>query len=53
MAGGTLPWRITGGVLRAPGVRALAASVYRRVAANRYRMPGGTAACQIPSAQRH
>jgi predicted DCC family thiol-disulfide oxidoreductase YuxK len=53
MAGGTLPWRVTGGLLRAPGVRALAAYVYGHVAANRYRMPGGTAACRIPSAQRH
>lgn len=52
MGGGRLPWRLVGGVLRAPGVRVLAGYVYRRVAANRYRMPGGTAACQLPSAER-
>ncbi|MDX2939119.1 thiol-disulfide oxidoreductase DCC family protein [Streptomyces ipomoeae] len=47
MAGASLPWRLTSVFLRAPGIRTAAAYVYRRVAANRHRMPGGTAACQV------
>ncbi|GLZ10876.1 hypothetical protein Acsp04_11110 [Actinomadura sp. NBRC 104425] len=49
-AGG--PWRPVGAVLRVPPVRWIAHGVYRLVAANRHRMPGGTAACALPAAQR-
>jgi predicted DCC family thiol-disulfide oxidoreductase YuxK len=42
------PWRVAGRLLLAPGVRRVAAGVYRTVAANRYRLPGGTPACRVP-----
>lgn len=45
-------WRVAGGVLRLRPVRALAWPAYRWVARNRHRMPGGTAACSLPQAQR-
>jgi predicted DCC family thiol-disulfide oxidoreductase YuxK len=45
---GTLPWKLTGRALRLPVIRTLAAYAYRKVAANRHRMPGSTAACEIP-----
>ncbi|MER7078773.1 Predicted thiol-disulfide oxidoreductase YuxK, DCC family [Saccharopolyspora kobensis] len=47
-----LPWPVAGLVLSAPVVRALAELAYRGVAANRYRLPGGTPACRLPEAQR-
>ena len=37
-----------GTVMRLPGVRTLAAGVYRLVANNRQRLPGGTPACALP-----
>jgi predicted DCC family thiol-disulfide oxidoreductase YuxK len=40
-------WRLAGRVLDLPPVRALAWPVYRWVARNRHRMPGGTAACRV------
>jgi predicted DCC family thiol-disulfide oxidoreductase YuxK len=40
-------WRLAGWVLDLPPVRALAWPVYRWVARNRHRMPGGTAACEL------
>jgi len=40
-------WRIPAALLRLPPFRWLGAAVYRLVAANRYRLPGGTAACRI------
>jgi predicted DCC family thiol-disulfide oxidoreductase YuxK len=40
-------WRPVGLALRLPGVNALAGVVYRWVARNRYRLPGGTAACAV------
>ncbi|MBB3676453.1 thiol-disulfide oxidoreductase DCC family protein [Modestobacter versicolor] len=43
-----LPWSLLGRVLSAPPVRWVAPAVYRLVAANRYRLPGGTAACRLP-----
>jgi len=46
-AGG--PWRVVAGLLRAPGVRALTEVVYRLVARYRYRLPGGTPACRLPT----
>jgi predicted DCC family thiol-disulfide oxidoreductase YuxK len=39
--------RLAGWALTVPGLRGAAAAVYPRVAANRHRMPGGTAACKI------
>ncbi|MGK4579755.1 thiol-disulfide oxidoreductase DCC family protein [Kitasatospora sp. HPMI-4] len=40
-------WAYLGGVLALPPVRPLAAAVYRLVARNRHRMPGGTPACAL------
>lgn len=45
-AGGA--WAFLGRVLALPGLHALAGLAYRLVAANRYRLPGGTAACRMP-----
>ncbi len=43
------PWvRPAGVVLELPGVRSLAGVVYRWVARNRSRLPGGTPACAVP-----
>jgi predicted DCC family thiol-disulfide oxidoreductase YuxK len=42
------PWRAAGAVLALRPVTALAWPVYRWVARNRHRMPGGTAACALP-----
>ena len=39
---------VLGTVMRLPGVRTLAAGVYRLVADNRQRLPGGTPACALP-----
>jgi predicted DCC family thiol-disulfide oxidoreductase YuxK len=49
-AGG--PWRPLGALLGIPPFRWAAHCVYRLVAANRHRLPGGTAACALPPAQR-
>ncbi len=38
-------WRIAGRVILLPGISWLAAKLYRLVAANRRRLPGGTPAC--------
>jgi predicted DCC family thiol-disulfide oxidoreductase YuxK len=43
-------WRIVGTALLVPPVSWLAALVYRLVAANRMRLPGGTPACALPPA---
>lgn len=45
-------WRLLGVALGLRPVVALAWPVYRWVARNRHRMPGGTAACSLPAAQR-
>ena len=42
------PLGLLGRLILLPGVRAVAAGAYRLVAANRYRLPGGTPACRIP-----
>ncbi|MBM6404770.1 DUF393 domain-containing protein [Phycicoccus sp. CSK15P-2] len=39
--------RPVGALLLAPGVRPLAGAVYRWVARNRHRLPGGTPACSL------
>ena len=41
-------WKPFGWFLAIPPVRALAWPLYRLIARNRHRMPGGTAACAIP-----
>lgn len=38
-------WRIIGRTIAVPGISRLAAIVYRLVADNRHRLPGGTPAC--------
>jgi predicted DCC family thiol-disulfide oxidoreductase YuxK len=48
MAGRRWQWPF-GALLLAPGVNRLAGVVYRWVAANRHRLPGGTAACSLPA----
>ncbi|MBM7492338.1 putative DCC family thiol-disulfide oxidoreductase YuxK [Micromonospora luteifusca] len=45
-------WRVAGGGLRFAPVRAAAWPVYRWVARNRHRLPGGTAACALPQEAR-
>jgi predicted DCC family thiol-disulfide oxidoreductase YuxK len=43
-------WRVAGRILMLPGISWIAAKVYRLVADNRYRLPGGTPACaRLPS----
>ncbi|UNS97265.1 DUF393 domain-containing protein [Streptomyces tubbatahanensis] len=45
-AGGA--WPVVGASLTLPPLRWAAAGLYRLVAANRHRLPGGTAACAAP-----
>ncbi len=45
-------WRPMGRLLRLRPVLWLAEPLYRWVARNRHRMPGGTATCSLPHAQR-
>lgn len=45
-------WSALGWLLLAPGVRQLAGVVYRWIARNRHRMPGGTAQCSLPASER-
>jgi predicted DCC family thiol-disulfide oxidoreductase YuxK len=42
-------WKPFGWVLAFPPVRAAAWPLYRLIARNRHRMPGGTAACALPA----
>ena len=49
LSNGHLWWRPFGLLLRAPGINQLAGVVYRWVAANRHRLPGGTPACSRPT----
>ena len=44
---GPLPWRVAGRVIASPLVDPVARRAYHWVAANRSRLPGGTAACAI------
>jgi predicted DCC family thiol-disulfide oxidoreductase YuxK len=44
------PYGVAGRAMTLPGVRQLAAAVYRLVAKYRYRMPGGSPACALPPA---
>lgn len=45
-------WRVLGRLIVLPGVDVLAGILYRWVARNRHRLPGGTAQCAMPEAQR-
>lgn len=45
-------WAVLGRIILLPGVRSLAGVVYRWVARNRHRMPGGTAQCNLPASER-
>ncbi|MFI0486919.1 thiol-disulfide oxidoreductase DCC family protein [Actinomadura sp. 9N215] len=49
-AGGA--WRALGVAIRIAPVSWAAHAAYRLVAVNRHRMPGGTAACRLPAAER-
>jgi len=40
-------WRVVGRVMALPLIRDLAGVVYRQVAANRHRLPGGTPQCAL------
>lgn len=42
-------WGIAGRIIGLPGLRQLAGVAYRIVARYRYKMPGGTPACKLPS----
>lgn len=44
--------RPLGLLLLTPGVNSMAGVVYRWVARNRHRLPGGTPACSLPAAER-
>ena len=46
------PWPLAGWLMSAPVLRGVAEFAYRRIAENRYRLPGATPACQLPAAQR-
>ena len=45
-------WSALGALATLPPFRQAAAAVYRLVAANRQRLPGGTPACALPAAAR-
>ena len=45
-------WRPLGWMLDLPPVRWVAWPVYRLISRNRHRLPGGTAACSLPQADR-
>lgn len=45
-------WRPIGEILASRPVLALAWPTYRWISRNRHRLPGGTAACSLPQAQR-
>jgi predicted DCC family thiol-disulfide oxidoreductase YuxK len=42
------PWRPIGALLLVPPFSWIAAGIYRLIAANRHRLPGGTPACAVP-----
>ncbi|GAA3104727.1 thiol-disulfide oxidoreductase DCC family protein [Streptosporangium carneum] len=46
------PWSLAGFPLRVPPLRWVAHWVYRLVAANRHRLPGGTPTCSLPADRR-
>lgn len=46
-------WRIVARAILLPGISWVAAKLYRLVAENRYRLPGGTPACAVDAADRN
>ncbi len=46
-------WKVLGRFIVMPGVGRVSAVVYRWVAENRHRMPGGTAECVLPHVERN
>ena len=52
LMGGRGGWVPLGALLTLPGVRWIARGLYRTVAAHRWRLPGGTAACRLPAERR-
>lgn len=46
------PWSLAGLALRVPPFRWVAQGLYRLVARNRHRLPGGTPACALPAGRR-
>lgn len=44
------PWPVLGVIGDAPGIAWVADRVYRWIAVNRHRLPGGTPACAMPAA---
>ncbi|MFE9242884.1 thiol-disulfide oxidoreductase DCC family protein [Nocardiopsis sp. NPDC006938] len=51
LLGGGRPARVLGRFLLLPGARVVNRAVYRVVAANRHRLPGGTSSCTLPTAK--
>jgi predicted DCC family thiol-disulfide oxidoreductase YuxK len=45
-------WRVLGVLLSLPPVRWLGSVLYRLIAHNRHRLPGGTPACALPAEKR-
>lgn len=45
-------WALLGYAMLLPGIKQIAGVVYRWVAKNRDRMPGGTAECALPQSER-
>ena len=45
-------WAVLGYLILLPGIKQVAGVVYRWVAKNRDRMPGGTAECALPQSER-
>ncbi|GAA1912685.1 hypothetical protein GCM10009753_50860 [Streptantibioticus ferralitis] len=45
-------WAVLGALLKLPPIRWAAHGLYRIIADNRDRMPGGTAACALPASRR-
>ncbi|MFE9577327.1 thiol-disulfide oxidoreductase DCC family protein [Nocardia sp. NPDC006044] len=43
------PWRAVGALMLIPPINWLAAALYRLIADNRHRLPGGTPACALPA----
>jgi predicted DCC family thiol-disulfide oxidoreductase YuxK len=45
-------WRLLGRAAQSPPLHWIAGAMYRLVATNRQRLPGGTPACALPASQR-
>jgi predicted DCC family thiol-disulfide oxidoreductase YuxK len=45
-------WMVFGRILLLPGISHVAGFVYRLIARNRHRMPGGTPECSMPQSER-